>query len=248
MTETNWIGSVLTAARPQAVAALLRYFRNLDTAEEAFQEACLRALKVCPKNGPPRDAAAWLIMVAKNAGIDSVRRTSRQDPLPPEEMISDLSDEAGGGNETAVVAATVLAAAVRVMDQTGRRPAQCNRALQRRQGQAPFHPVTHGPANDFAREQVDDDRQIQPALCRPHIRDINASFFIGSIRCKVLLENVRCHRSTVITIRRHLKARLLTGFHAVFAHQARHTVAAYRQAVFAKFHKHTRTAVGFIRS
>jgi RNA polymerase sigma-70 factor, ECF subfamily len=92
MTDTNWIGSVITAARPQAVAALLRYFRNLDTAEEAFQEASLRALKAWPKNGPPRDTAAWLIMVAKNAGIDAVRKTSKQDPLPPDEVISDLSD------------------------------------------------------------------------------------------------------------------------------------------------------------
>ncbi len=92
MTEMAWIGGVLTAARPQAIAALVRYFRNLDSAEEAFQEASLRALRSWPKNGPPRDAAAWLIMVAKNAGIDTVRRTSRLDPLPPEDRISDLSD------------------------------------------------------------------------------------------------------------------------------------------------------------
>ena len=92
MTDTGWIGSVLTAARPRAVAALVRYFRDLDTAEEAYQEASLRALKAWPRNGPPRDAAAWLIMVARNAGIDSVRRTVRQDPLPPEDKISDLSD------------------------------------------------------------------------------------------------------------------------------------------------------------
>ncbi len=92
MTDTGWIGAVLTAARPQAMAALLRYFRNLDPAEEAFQEASLRALKVWTKNGPPRDAAAWLIMVGKNAGIDAVRRTSKLDPMPPEEIISDLSD------------------------------------------------------------------------------------------------------------------------------------------------------------
>ena len=84
--RSGWIGAVLTAARPQAMAALLRYFRNLDTAEEAFQEASLRALKAWPKNGPPRDAAAWLIMVGKNAGIDAVRRTGRQAPLPPEEV------------------------------------------------------------------------------------------------------------------------------------------------------------------
>lgn len=88
----NWIGNILTAARPQAVAALLRYFRDLDMAEEAFQEASLRALKAWPKNGPPRDAAAWLIMVGRNAGVDAVRRRKRDEPLPPEEMLSDLSD------------------------------------------------------------------------------------------------------------------------------------------------------------
>jgi RNA polymerase sigma-70 factor, ECF subfamily len=92
MTDTGWIGAMLTAARPQSVAALLRTFRTFDAAEEAFQEASLRALKSWPKNGPPRDAAAWLIMVGKNAGIDAVRRTRKHDPLPPEEVISDLTD------------------------------------------------------------------------------------------------------------------------------------------------------------
>ncbi len=92
MTEPGWFNSVLTAARPQAMAALLRYFRDLDRAEEAFQEACLRALRVWPRNGPPRDACSWLIMVGRNAGIDGVRRESRQVPLPPEEVLSDLSD------------------------------------------------------------------------------------------------------------------------------------------------------------
>jgi RNA polymerase sigma-70 factor (ECF subfamily) len=92
VTDVAWIEAVLTSARAQAVAALLRYFRDLDTAEEAFQEACLRALRSWPRNGPPRDAAAWLIMVGKNAAIDTVRRQRREEPLPQEELISDLSD------------------------------------------------------------------------------------------------------------------------------------------------------------
>jgi len=92
VTDVAWIGTVLTSARPPAMAALVRYFRDLDVAEEAFQEACLRALKSWPKNGPPRDAAAWLIMVGKNAAIDTVRRQRREQPLPQEEEISDLSD------------------------------------------------------------------------------------------------------------------------------------------------------------
>ncbi len=87
-----WIGSLLQAARPQVVGALLRNFRDLDQAEEAFQEAGLRALKHWPVNGPPRDPAAWLIMVGRNAAIDAVRKRARTDPLPEEELISDLDD------------------------------------------------------------------------------------------------------------------------------------------------------------
>lgn len=92
MNEVAWIDAALTAARPQAVGALLRYFRDLDAAEEAFQEACLRALRNWPQNGPPRDPAAWLIMVGRNSGIDQVRKQARTQALPPDELISDLDD------------------------------------------------------------------------------------------------------------------------------------------------------------
>jgi RNA polymerase sigma-70 factor (ECF subfamily) len=92
MTDIAWIDPLITTARPQAVAALLRYFRDLDTAEEAFQEACLRALKTWPENGPPRDPTAWLIFVGRNTAIDAVRRRSKNDPLPDEQVLSDLED------------------------------------------------------------------------------------------------------------------------------------------------------------
>jgi RNA polymerase sigma-70 factor, ECF subfamily len=92
VTHLAWIDATLTAARPRAAAALLRHFRDLDTAEEAVQEACVKALKTWPRNGPPRDPAAWLIFVGKNAAIDTARRQSRQDPLPSEEVLSDLGD------------------------------------------------------------------------------------------------------------------------------------------------------------
>jgi RNA polymerase sigma-70 factor (ECF subfamily) len=94
--DTGWIETALTSARPQAVGALLRYFRDLDTAEEAFQNACLRALKTWPQNGPPRDPAAWLIMVGRNVAIDEVRRARKQAPLPDDDQaISDLEDAEG---------------------------------------------------------------------------------------------------------------------------------------------------------
>src|SRR5471032_286366 len=92
MNDLAWINAALTAARPQAIGALLRYFRDLDTAEEAFQDACLRALQAWPRNWPPRDPTAWLILVGRNAALDGVRRQAKQAPLPPEDAISDLED------------------------------------------------------------------------------------------------------------------------------------------------------------
>jgi RNA polymerase sigma-70 factor, ECF subfamily len=92
MTDPAWIDLALTAARPQAMGALLRYFRNLDTAEEAFQEACLRAIRTWPEKGPPRDPAAWLIFVGRNSGVDAIRKTARTTALPDETALSDLSD------------------------------------------------------------------------------------------------------------------------------------------------------------
>ena len=92
MNDLGWIAPILGAARPRVMGALLRYFRTLDTAEEAFQEACLRALKSWPQNGPPRDAAAWLILVGRNAAMDQVRRQAKQTELPDEAVLSDLDD------------------------------------------------------------------------------------------------------------------------------------------------------------
>jgi RNA polymerase sigma-70 factor (ECF subfamily) len=92
VTDIGWIDAVLKSARPQAVGALLRYFRDLDHAEEAFQEASLRALKNWPVNGPPRDPAAWLILVGRNFVLDDVRRQKKSEPLPDDDVISDLDD------------------------------------------------------------------------------------------------------------------------------------------------------------
>jgi RNA polymerase sigma-70 factor (ECF subfamily) len=96
MTDLNWINQALTAARPQVLGALLRYFRDLDTAEEAFQDACLRALRNWPEKGPPRDPAAWLIFVGRNTAIDAIRRRAKTQAMPEEHLVSDLEDVEAG--------------------------------------------------------------------------------------------------------------------------------------------------------
>lgn len=97
VSDMTWITDALTSSRPQAMAALLRYFRDLDTAEEAYQEASLRALQRWPATGPPRDPLAWLIFVGRNAALDEVRHRSLNEPLPREEEISDTDDDGQSG-------------------------------------------------------------------------------------------------------------------------------------------------------
>jgi len=93
MHDPAHIDLAILAARPKAIAALLRYFRDLDTAEEAFQEACLRALQTWPQKGPPRDPTAWLVMVGRNAALDVKRRNSFTEPLPAADALLDARDD-----------------------------------------------------------------------------------------------------------------------------------------------------------
>jgi RNA polymerase sigma-70 factor (ECF subfamily) len=93
MHDPAHIDTAIVGARPKAIAALLRYFRDLDTAEEAFQEACLRALVAWPQKGPPRDPTAWLIMVGRNAALDAERRVRSIGPLPDADALADARDD-----------------------------------------------------------------------------------------------------------------------------------------------------------
>jgi RNA polymerase sigma-70 factor (ECF subfamily) len=93
MHDPAHIDVAISGARPKAIAALLRYFRDLDTAEEAFQEACLRALQTWPRKGPPRDPTAWLITVGRNAALDAKRRARSIGPLPDVDTFTDARDD-----------------------------------------------------------------------------------------------------------------------------------------------------------
>lgn len=69
--------AIVADSRPRALAALLRSFRDLDRAEDLFQEACLKAAERWEVDGTPRDPTAWLVRVARNAGIDRIRKDRR---------------------------------------------------------------------------------------------------------------------------------------------------------------------------
>ena len=84
MKGLEWLEARLGAARPKAIAALNRVFRDLDVAEEAFDTACEKAVRDWPLTGLPDDPLAWLLAVARNAGLDIVRRSRRQSRIMDE--------------------------------------------------------------------------------------------------------------------------------------------------------------------
>lgn len=67
---------------------------NLDLAEEAAQEAMLRALQTWPHQGIPENAPAWLFRTAHNVAIDVVRR-KRILGQKTEAIVAELSQAAG---------------------------------------------------------------------------------------------------------------------------------------------------------
>jgi RNA polymerase sigma-70 factor (ECF subfamily) len=77
---TSDIEWVFRAESGRAVATLVRFFGDIDLAEEVVQEAFAVALQRWPTDGWPPSPAGWIITTARHRGIDRVRReASRQD-------------------------------------------------------------------------------------------------------------------------------------------------------------------------
>ena len=88
-------------ATPHVLAALLRRYGDLETAQDAVQEALLAAARQWPVDGMPADPRAWLVRVASRRLVDAWRsdtaRTAREEatwraePALPE-TLSDRDD------------------------------------------------------------------------------------------------------------------------------------------------------------
>jgi RNA polymerase sigma-70 factor, ECF subfamily len=63
----------------RAVSVLVRYFRDIDIAEESVQDAFATAMQRWPATGLPPSPAGWIITTARNRGIDRLRRDAARD-------------------------------------------------------------------------------------------------------------------------------------------------------------------------
>jgi RNA polymerase sigma-70 factor (ECF subfamily) len=74
------IEGVFRAEYGRAVAVLTRVFGDIDTAEDAVQDAFAEAARRWPEAGLPPSPAGWIITTARNRAIDRLRReASRAD-------------------------------------------------------------------------------------------------------------------------------------------------------------------------
>ncbi|MEX2282835.1 MAG: sigma-70 family RNA polymerase sigma factor [Gemmatimonadota bacterium] len=73
------VSEVLRRSYPRVLARTMTLTRSLPDAEDAVQEAIVRALETWPERGRPDSPEAWLITVARNAHRDRARRNARED-------------------------------------------------------------------------------------------------------------------------------------------------------------------------
>ncbi len=62
----------------RVLATLIRVTRDIDLAQDAVQDAVVRALERWPRDGIPPDPRAWLTVTAKRRAIDVIRREARR--------------------------------------------------------------------------------------------------------------------------------------------------------------------------
>jgi RNA polymerase sigma-70 factor, ECF subfamily len=78
------------------VATLTRVLgpRHVALAEEAAQDALVKALQIWPHEGTPANPSAWLIQVARRRAIDVLRREKRVQELPDPAVLEDAESAA----------------------------------------------------------------------------------------------------------------------------------------------------------
>jgi RNA polymerase sigma-70 factor (ECF subfamily) len=87
------IDRVFRAESGRAVATLVRFFGEIDIAEEAVQEAFEVAVQRWPESGLPPSPAGWIITTARNRGIDRLRRESSRNDRQRQALLVHTNDE-----------------------------------------------------------------------------------------------------------------------------------------------------------
>jgi RNA polymerase sigma-70 factor, ECF subfamily len=91
------IGRVFREEYGRAVSVLVRVFGDIDTAEDAVQDAFARAVARWPVDGLPPSPAGWIITTARNQAIDRLRREASRSDRHAQAALVHASQEPGTG-------------------------------------------------------------------------------------------------------------------------------------------------------
>src|SRR3954453_21376409 len=86
----------MAGERLRIVASLIRTTRDWDLAEDAVADAAERALLTWPRDGVPRNPAAWLTTTAHRRALDVIRRAGTERVKLAEVGAQQALDEQGG--------------------------------------------------------------------------------------------------------------------------------------------------------
>ncbi len=78
----------------RVLATLIRVTGSVDVAQDATQDAVLRALQTWPADGVPDNPRGWLLVTAKRRAIDMLRREARRAGKEAESMFTSMISEA----------------------------------------------------------------------------------------------------------------------------------------------------------
>src|SRR5262245_42200975 len=143
----------------------------------------------------------------------------------------------------AIVCTSVLAAPIRMMQQTAWRTSPSQRHGQRLERELPCDLRAHGPAHDRARAEIEDDGQVQPPFVGPEIRDVGDPRRVGRGDRELPCQHVGRDRQGMIRVRGAAKSSPSMAAEAVVAHQPRHALAAHALPPLTQLGMHPRTAV-----
>ncbi|HEY7489448.1 MAG TPA: RNA polymerase sigma factor [Streptosporangiaceae bacterium] len=90
------VGRVFRTESGRSVAALIRFFGDIDIAEDAVQEAFAVALRRWPQEGLPPNPGGWITTTARTRAIDRLRRQARERELLGEVAVLSPADHDPG--------------------------------------------------------------------------------------------------------------------------------------------------------
>ena len=142
-----------------------------------------------------------------------------------------------------VVAAGILTSAIRMMQQARRRAPAGQRQAERVEGEVVGDALAHRPADGEARAEIEDHRQVEPALARRDVGDVGHPRLVGHGPLELSRQDVGRDRKRVTRVRRDPEASAAPGDQPADPHEARHALATRAAAAGRQLGVNPRAAV-----